>query len=137
MAFKLNKTQLRQKEDLTNQLREKAESAEELQSKKETTKDELAQSLAEFLVLLSEVESFRDEIATSFREDYDEKSEKWMESDKAGEVDEFISEWEEADFSEPDLSQFLNKPEGDLSDPEQLGLEDYVTILEELPEGVD
>jgi glutamate/tyrosine decarboxylase-like PLP-dependent enzyme len=125
MAFKLSKANQKQKEEFTHQLREKFEAFEELQLKKAPV-DELTHSLAEFLVVLSEVETFRDELATEFRDQFEEKSDKWQESDAASEAEEFISAWEEADFSEPDL--------GDLT---ELELDDYAGNLEDLPDEVN
>lgn len=60
-----------------------------------------------FGVLVTEAESFRDEVASRLREEWDEKSERWQESDRGQEVGDFIDSWESADFSsfEDDLNE--------------------------------
>jgi len=117
MAFQLSKIEHREKENLITSLRTTAEAFEAAQESGEG----IPERLAEFLVELSDAESFRDEIASRWRDEYDDKSEKWQEGDKGEAVNNLIEDWESADFTEPDLS-----------DPATLELEDYAQILEDL-----
>lgn len=135
MAFKLSKSEEKQRQDFIETLRTKQEGLqakqEEFQKEtdpeaKEKARQQITVILAEILVAIEETETFRDEIATRLRDEYDEKSEKWQESDKASEVDSMISDWENASFEEPELEN-----------PETMELEDYAGMLEELPDSVD
>ena len=135
MAFKLSKSEEKQRQDFIETLRTKQEELqakqEEFQNEtdpeaKEKARQQITVILAEILVAIEETETFRDEIATRLRDEYDEKSEKWQESDKASEVDSMISDWENASFEEPELEN-----------PETMELEDYAGMLEELPDSVD
>jgi hypothetical protein len=116
MAFRLSKKEHSTREDLIDRLRTAKEAFDAAQEAGEG----IPERLAEFIVVLGEAESFRDEIATRWREDYDEKSETWQE-EKGDDVNRLIEDWEEADFTDPPLGE-----------PEELDLEDYAQILEDL-----
>jgi len=124
MAFKLTRSEATRKENLVEELRTKAETLLELQTK-ETPLETLTTALAELLVVINETEDLREEVASRLRDEFDEKSEKWQESDKAGEVNEFIEEWENVSFNEPELGN-----------PAEVELEDYCGDLENLPDEV-
>ena len=117
MAFKLSRTESNTREDLINRLRTTQEAFDAAKEAGEG----IPERLAEFLVVLEETETFRDEIASKWRDEYDEKSEKWQEGDKADAANTLTEDWEQADFSEPSLD-----------DPSELELEDYAQILEDL-----
>lgn len=126
MAFKLTKKEISDREELVSILNEKCDAFEQVQADAvlgNATADDLSTALAAVVVAVSNAETFRDEVATRFRDEYNEKSEKWVESDKGNEVDGFISEWESVSFDEPNLDE-----------PLELELENYAEVLEELPE---
>jgi len=126
MAFKLNKTESKRKSELADTLTSKLMTFEEARASQTGKEDStLSDALAEVLVALSETKEFVEEVASRMRDEYDEKSEKWQESDTASEIDEMINEWENADFEEPDLT-----------DPGSLEFDNYAETLEELPEEV-
>ena len=137
MAFRLTKAELTDRNELVKSLQRTQEAFA-------TTPD--AEHLEEFLVALRETDKFRDSVASRLRDEFEEKSERWMESEKGDFANEFIDqtvdrlslaadaqtaeiesidlakklvlEWENADFSDVDT--------------EALELEDYAEYLQNL-----
>ena len=133
MAFRLTKAELTDRNELVKSLQRTQEAFA-------TTPD--AEHLEEFLVVLRETDKFRDSVASRLRDEFEEKSERWMESEKGDFANEFIDqlalaadaqtaeiesidlakklvlEWENADFSDVDT--------------EALELEDYAEYLQNL-----
>jgi len=75
----------------------------------------------------SDLTSFLDEIASRLRDEYDEKSEKWQESDAAMEVDQLIENWESCSI---DLIE-------DVDDVDEDSLNSTLDIFENLPEDIE
>ena len=123
MAFKFTKAELKTRTDLIEGLRRTQDAFSTAQ---ETDTENLSERLDEFLTVLRDAEEFRDSTASRLREEYEEKSERWMESEKGESVGEMVDTWENADFSDVDTE-----------DPTTLELEDYAEVLEDLPTEVE
>ena len=136
MAFKLTRTELSDRDQLIDKLRTKKQEFEEAQKlpegcntteiAEEARKMNMQASIAEYMVDLDELREFRDRLVDRFNNEFDEKSERWQESDKASDVRSFIDEWENADFDDPDLDNLL-----------ELELEEHDETLQALPEETD
>lgn len=124
MAFKLTRQELNRRDEIVNDLRSKLTLLEQTLEQDPQNPDDTTNAAAVFTVVVNEAEEFRDEVATRLREEFDNRSEKWQESDAGDEASGLIDEWESADFSSCDL---------DLLDPEIDGLESYADDLEALP----
>lgn len=126
MAFKLNKSELSRRDEILNDLRTRLDSLSALLDKPIPTEipNKVMEAAATFTVVLTEAEDFRDEVATRLRDEYDEKSEFWQDSDRGMNVYEMLEQWEGADFSDCGL---------DILNPELDGLEDYIEEFENLP----
>lgn len=55
-------------------------------------------ALARYNLALAEADVFRSEIADQFQNEYDDKSEKWQESDAGSAASDLIDEWSNVDF---------------------------------------
>lgn len=119
MAFKLSRTEHKQREELLESLRTAAEAFTAVQ---EEGGNGLLERIAELIVVVQEAEAFRSEIASRLQEEFDEHSEAWQEGDRGSEAQEMIDAWDGADFSDPPLDNLAD-----------LELEDYVQTLEDLP----
>jgi hypothetical protein len=53
-----------------------------------------------FNVVLEEAEAFVSDLASTFRDDYDEKSDKWKESENGESASSFVEEFENVSFEE-------------------------------------
>lgn len=139
MAIKLKAKEIGQRDDLAGALREAIESFQIEQGKAENwiennpgednlppeIKEGLNMGAAKLLVAIEEAENFRAELAERFREEYDGKSDKWMESETGEAADAFINEWESCEFETLDISGDLVTAEFDESMPDTLeGLPD-------------
>lgn len=125
MAFKLTREEQDQQRDLAIELTSKLAILEQVTTVESPDQQEVSTAASMFQVILDDIESFRDSVASRLRDEYVEKSERWQESDKGVEVDYFISEWESADFI----------TEIDILEPDITGLEEYISTLEDLPIG--
>ena len=109
MAFRLTKAELTDRNELVKSLQRTQEAFATIPD---------AEHLEEFLVVLRETDEFRDSVASRLRDEFEEKSERWMESEKGDFAIEFIDQWENADFFDVDT--------------EALELEDYAEYLQNL-----
>ncbi len=132
MAFKLTRTELSNRDEIIEGLRTKKEKFEESQKAPKEPDPEFTDearqlnmeaSIAEYIVVLDDARTLRDDLVDRFNNEFDEKSERWQESDKASDVRSFIDEWENADFEDPDLDNLL-----------ELELEEHDETLQSLPE---
>lgn len=55
---------------------------------------------------LATLRDFRDELATEMREYYDDKSERWQQSDVGADYETWVDAWECADLEDPDAYTF-------------------------------
>lgn len=120
MSIKLTKTEISDRDSFVQDLRTHLEKLSDLLEKQE----DITQHAALCSVVIDEVESFRDDVATRLREEFDDKSEKWQDSDAGQDAGAFIDEWEQNDFSDSEI---------DLEHPETNNLSEYADALEALP----
>lgn len=97
--MKLSKAQIKERDELSAALRENAEAldsaVDELNRKfREEVKQKLTPLVAAYNETRSRVETFVEGLGSEFRSDFDEKSERWQESDAGLSVDSFIAEFE-------------------------------------------
>lgn len=85
-AFKLSKAQIKQHVELHEELAA-AESA-------------LESAIEAYNAVLAEAREHCQEIAETAQSEWDEKSERWQESDKGVEAQAWITEWADADLEE-------------------------------------
>jgi hypothetical protein len=124
MAFKLTRSEQNRRDELVSELQSHLSLLETAINQDPPDSKQISTNAALFVVSLEEAEQFREEVAERLREEFDERSEKWQESDKGDEVSSFIDEWESADFSDPGV---------DLMDPDISGLDEFADNLEALP----
>ena len=65
--------------------------------------DELTAAVNAYNQEASNARDFASEVAGDWESDYDSKSDRWRESDKASEVQDLVSQWQEVDI--PDLDE--------------------------------
>ena len=123
MAFRLDRIEKQNRNNLINDLRTKQDEFEALKSSTPTTA-ELQTAASELLVLVGEAEEFRDSVASRLRDEFDEKSEKWQESETGEAASAFIDEWENVSFDDFEIDD-------DIADLEP---EDFSSLLQDLPE---
>lgn len=102
MAFKLNKGQAAILEKHIADLHE--------------ARDALAQAMATYAESLSDAREFRDELVSGWREDIEDRSEKWKESEKGEAATTFVDAWEALELDEMDF-----EPENECSHADALG----------------
>lgn len=129
MAFKLSKqdAERRAKEvaDL-NELKDKVNAAVETYNEKVTElKAAVQEAVDEYNGALAEARGFVEDVASQAQSEYDDKSERWQESEKGMSVAEWISEWESAELEDIELTF-----------PDDLALDDieHPDVIENLPE---
>lgn len=122
MSFKLLRGESATKQELISKLETATVNFNEA---KTNSPESLPGIIADILVLISEAEDLVSEVVERLQDEFDSKSEKWQDSDPGSEAIEFISEWEGIQFEEPDLTDLPN-----------LDLDDYASMLEDLPDGV-
>lgn len=128
MAFKLTQAENTQRQKLVE---ETTVATNVIIVAREAAQAKINAAIAEVNVVIDaynevrgRVEAFRDDITSRLQAEYDEKSEKWQESERASSVQSLITEWENLDTNELD-----EQGELELSDAEP-GLADD---LEQLP----
>jgi hypothetical protein len=113
MAFKLTKTQQSKINEMAGALREKQEQInaivaatnEEIQK---LVANDIAPLIEEYNKLLEDTNEFIQDIATTFRGEFDDKSEAWQEGDRGAAVAEFIEAFEAVSIEEveaPEVSE--------------------------------
>ena len=117
MAFKLSKSE----NDDHSALIDKLTSATEALIASQT--DEI---VAAYNTTIAECEEFRSNVADRLRDEFDDKSEKWQESDAGSDADEFASTWEDLALDEYDASEEAIS-EGEVDDLRNL-LDDFTNL---------
>lgn len=115
-AFALTSKERDRKSNIVDALRKAKENFEE--------RVYTGEALEAYTAAVRDAEDFRLDIADYWREQWENKSERWADSDRGCEVNDFIEEWESAEFEAPEdgnLTQELN---------------DDADTLENLPEEV-
>lgn len=104
MAFKLSKTEETRRDDYVMQLNELAGKVQDEIAIFNAAVDELKNSveaaLAAYNEVLVEAGGFAEDIASTADGEFDDKSERWQEGDKASEAREWIDAWQGIDFGE-------------------------------------
>lgn len=100
MAFKLSKAESGTKDDWAAKLRKAHQRMTEQAETAHDAVSDLNEAINEYNSLLGEVEAFRDERVQVWRDEYDDKSEKWQEGEKAEAASTLMEEWEGLDLSE-------------------------------------
>ena len=126
MAFKLTKTEETQFEKLKTELTEKYGEVEtavkDYNEDTEKLKNAVETALAQYNESLGEFRTFVDGIGSGRRDEFDDKSDTWKESDTGSSADEWVSTWENADLEDVNINF-----------PDQLELEFDNHADEELP----
>lgn len=128
---KLTKAQLKERDDLCARLRDKHEELEAAVTKYNAAMvfpwSEVEAAVEAYNEAIQDAQAWKNDLAQEVRDYYDEKTEKWQESDKGGAVGAF------ADTLEEDL------PEVELEQPEELEFDHEPTaeVLEQMPETAD
>lgn len=102
MAFKLTKAQATEQATLVEQLEQAAATA--------------ADSITAYNEALSNAREFCSDIAETAQEAWNDKSEKWQESDKGQEVQGWIETWQEANLDDVEEPDFPHQNLADLMD---------------------
>lgn len=129
MAWNLSKQERADLADHMETLQKKKEALREAEAKRLeaiTAADAAVVAAAQdYNGALADAKTFVEEVADRLRGEYDEKSEKWQESDRAQEINDFIEQWENVDLEEVDESETVQ--------PDEIACE-HDEALRELPE---
>jgi uncharacterized coiled-coil DUF342 family protein len=96
---RLSKDQIARRDDLLNQLRETAEQIER-------AVDEANGAIQQYNTILVEVEIFRDDIISEMETYFDERSEKWQETDAATNYQDWKGQFEALETAELEQLEF-------------------------------
>ena len=128
MQFKLTNAEIAERDKLKEWLVDAREELKSVISLANKAIHDAASSVAtaadEYNGLLANASEFRDEIVSRMRDAFDEKSDKWQESDKGQEIDTLITSIEDIDLSDIDIIEpdDIEEPDMDHSDElERLG----------------
>lgn len=107
MAFKLTKQEQQTQKELADAARQEHSdfetAVEEYNEAIEAKADAVREAFEKYQTSCEALKAFADDIANERRTEYDEKSEKWQESERASNVEEWISSFENFDT---DLDDF-------------------------------
>ncbi len=110
--MKLNKTELKQREDILTRLQQAKDRLEEgvnaFNENMQRFQDELMGDVDAYNNILCEAKEFAESIGSRIDEEVADKSEKWQESDKAVAIEEMKNNWEGLDLEELDV-EFPNE----------------------------
>lgn len=131
MAFKLTKEEQKARDAHLVELQEKWQDIEQAVEKGREAINEafahVCSAISAYNEARNAADTWREEVASRLRGEYDDKSETWQESDRGQEVSAFVDEWENIENSEVDEPEI---PDLDLPDGE------YHNNLEALPSEV-
>lgn len=85
----------------------------EVRTEIEETVQALNEAIGTYNMALQDAAAIRDEIVASMEDHYNDRSEKWQESESGGRYAEWIAEWEEAEFTEIYVVDDLELPHAD------------------------
>jgi hypothetical protein len=116
MAFRLSKRQAAELADYSRALRiERANIADEFARVMDVIRDEIGNLNECFIAphneTIQKAAAFVESVAEEFRDVYDERSERWQESEAGQQALAFVEEWENARLEEVDSCRFLT-PDG-------------------------
>ncbi len=104
MAFKLTKDEEKKRTELIDRLRTELAKIEDQQKITQVAIDdaigEFQAVVEKYQEALEDAKGFCDDVAARFRDEFDDKSDAWKESDKGQEAEQFVSVWEDASFEE-------------------------------------
>jgi chromosome segregation ATPase len=119
MAFKLSKAELERRSSLVQSLSDKKgqleAEIEAYNSEVQELRGSVEEALDGYNTVLVEAKAFCDDIASTRQSEYDEKSDKWQEGDRASAAADWISEWEnfEGDEIQLDWPEELELPDAE------------------------
>lgn len=131
MAFRLSKNDATRRVDLEEKLSnaqsDMEEAAEDLRHKIDEMVDAFRAAFIEpYNAILQEACDFCDDIGREFRDQYDEKSERWQDSERGEAASDFTSAWEDASA---EMSE-----EASVTVELEINIPAHSDILEHLPE---
>lgn len=128
MAFKLDKGEIKRKDDLVTELQEAAGKLEdalaEYNAEVSKQRDILDAAIATYNETIGETRGFVEDIAAQADGDISDKSERWQDSDNGAAAIAWKDEWENASFDEVSIE-----------DHADLGIDgvDHANTLDQLP----
>ena len=129
MLFKLGKEETAQRDEIAvrlEQAREKLETAvSAFNDALLAARGTLQTEIDEYNVVLAEAKTFADDVAQNWENDFEEKSERWQESDTGESVRAMIETWQSVDLESIDIDM----PEPDIS----FDAEVHSELLTDLP----
>jgi hypothetical protein len=96
---KLSKHEVEAKDDLVSDFQKKSAEVERLWSEYEDAVNALNEAISDLNSTVDDMNSFVQEVATQMEDFYDEKSEKWQQSDTGSAYSDWKSEWEQIEVS--------------------------------------
>lgn len=130
MAFKLTKTQETEWKNLIEIAQDRMHTlnaAIEEYNEHVVWTERVLPALEQYNSALASLKECSEAIAAVWQTEFDERSEKWQESERGGQVSELIQAWEALDFEEPEIDEPDDIPEVD----------DVLGEAEELPTAAD
>lgn len=107
MAFKLSKEESDLRSDLVKQLNDQHGELEQAINDYNSATGELRgpveAAIAHYNEVLAKANSFCEQVCMRGEEEYEEKTEKWQESDAGESAQEWLSEWEQIDMDEIEI----------------------------------
>jgi archaellum component FlaC len=129
MTFKLSIAKAAERDNYVDALRERSEKIKDaivaFNEEMERQKDNVILALNEYNGIMEEVRVFVDAVRQTAQDAFEEKSEKWQESDNGQKAANFIEEWDNADLFDHEI---------DFPEPIDPEAPDHATTLEDLPE---
>ena len=121
---KLTKEETIKRDELISDLTSQQQIIQALSEESPRNTEDLLKAIAMMNVILEEAETFREEILSRVQGEFDDKSDKWQQSDNGYSTLDFISDWENVAFDElPFEVETFNFDD----------LIDYAQMLEDLP----
>jgi chromosome segregation ATPase len=135
MAFKLTKDQLAEQTGLTEKLEAAVSVVNErlasLRDLIDNAKGEIEDAVSSYNEIVRGASEFARDIAAEMEEEYEDRSERWQESEKGQLARAFVSEWEGFGIDEIDIDDLLPSTD-DIED-----IEDVSVTFSELPWSFD
>lgn len=113
MAFKLTKAQIKERDSMVAALREKAEAMT-------AAKTAWEEAVNDYNGAISDTKTFVENLAAEFRDEYDNKSERWQEGERGEAASTFVEAWEEVSLDAHDADDTDIDTEADIDAVEGL-----------------
>ena len=97
MAFKLTKVQIKERDEMVAALREKAEVVT-------AAKTAWEEAVNDYNGALADANTFVEGLASDFRSQFDDKSERWQEGERGEAASTFVEAWEGVSLDEHDAA---------------------------------